>query len=178
MRATLKFLGVLFIAFLVMMAFRALVFTICTIDGDGLAPRFKAGDRVIVNRWSYGLRTGERGGLFDYGRLCRQEIKRGDIIAFDDEKGNIYLCRCAAVPGDTILTKGQTLCVVPGLINCADRDYYWVEAIGRNNPLSSEQLGFVYEEQIIGRACLVLYSHDPSAPFWNGYRSDRLLLPQ
>ena len=177
MNNVLKFLLALAVAFVVMLAFRALVCTIYTVEGDGLEPVFQAGDRLVVNRWSYGLRTGEKGGLFDYGRLCRQGIRRGDIIAFDDEQGNTFLCRCAGVPGDTITVK-RTQCVVPGLINCADRDYYWVEAIGKNNPLGSEQLGFIYEEQIIGRACLVLYSHDPSEPFWKGYRSNRLLLPQ
>ena len=174
----MKFLVVLAVAFVVMLAFRGLVMTVCTIDGDGLAPQFMAGDRVVVNRWSYGLRTGEKGGLFDYGRICRQDIKKGDFIAFEDSLGRVLICRCTALPGDTIRTGGQTPCVVPGLINCADRDYYWVEAIGRNNPLSSLQLGFIPEDRIIGRACLILYSRDPASPFWKGYRSDRLFLPK
>jgi len=50
--------------------------------------------------------------------------------------------------------------------------------VGKNNPLSSRQLGFIPEQRIIGRACLVLYSREPSAPFWKGYRSERLLLPR
>ena len=173
-----SFLISLVVAFLVMLAFRALVMTVCTIDGNGLYPQFVAGDRVAINRWSYGLRTGEKGGLFDYGRICRQEIEKGDLIAFEDSYGQILICRCAALPGDTILTKGQTPCEVPGLITCADQDYYWVESISKNNPLDSRQLGFIPEDHIIGRACFILYSHDPSEPFWRGYRSDRFLLPK
>ena len=50
--------------------------------------------------------------------------------------------------------------------------------ISKNNPIDSRQLGFIPEERIIGRVCLVLFSRDPQAPFWKGYRSDRLLLPK
>ena len=193
MRNTLKFLLALAIAFVAMFAFRGLVMTVCMIDGDGLAPQFIAGDHVVVNRWSYGLRTGEKGGLFDYGRICRQEVKKGDFIAFEDSLGRMLICRCTALPGDTVWNnqrdrsqdslgkasnQGPVPLIVPGLVNCADQDYYWVEPIGKNNVLSSRQLGFIPEERIIGRACLVLYSREPSAPFWKGYRSERLLLPR
>lgn len=176
MRGVLKFLLALAVAFLVMLAFRGLVMTVCTIEGDGLAPQFIAGDRVLVNRWSYGLRTGDRGGLFDYGRLCRQPVEKGDFIAFEDSLGQMLICRCAALPGDTIRTKGQAPCVVPSVINCADQDYYWVEPVGSQNQIGSRQLGFIPESQIIGRACLIIYSHDPSSPFWDGWRGERFLL--
>ena len=180
-RGMVKFLLSVVSAFLVMLAFRALVLTVCTIEGEGLAPQFIAGDRVVINRWSYGLRTGEKGGLFDYGRICRQPIKKGDFIAFEDSLGQTLICRCTALPGDTVrLAHGRTPMevVVPGLATCADQEYYWVESIGKNNVLGSRQLGFIPESNIIGRACLVLYSHDLSAPFWSGYRSNRLLLPK
>ena len=193
MRSTLKFLLALAIAFLVMLAFRGLVITVYTVDGEGLAPYFVAGDHVVVNRWSYGLRTGEKGGLLDYGRICRQEVHKGDFIAFEDSLGQVLICRCTALPGDTVWNNqrdrsrdcakslanhGPVPLIVPGLVNCADQDYYWVEPIGKNNLLSSRQLGFIPEHRIIGRACLVLYSREPSAPFWKGYRSERLLLPR
>ena len=173
MQGTVKFIGAIVVALLVMLAFRALVMTVCTVDGKGLEPVFQAGDRVVVNRWSYGLRTGEEGSLFDYGRICRQNVEKGDFIAFEDSLGDVLICRCAAVPGDTIAGK-----IVPGVVNCADQDYYWVEPVGKNNLLSSRQLGFIPEQRIIGRACLVLYSRESSAPFWKGYRSERLLLPR
>ena len=132
---------------------------------------------MVVNRWSYGLRTGEKGSLFDYGRLCRQEVKKGDFIAFEDSLGQVLICQCTAVPGDTVYIK-KAPCVVPGLLTCDDQDYYWVRSVSKNNPIDSRQLGFIPEERIIGRACLVLFNRNPEAPFWKGYRSDRLLLPK
>ena len=171
MKGTVKFIGAIVVALVVMLAFRSLVMTVCTVDGNGLEPVFLAGDRVVVNRWSYGLRTGKKGGLFDYGRICRQEVKKGDFIAFEDASGKVLICRCAALPGDTVLNK-----IVPGVVNCADQDYYWVESLGRNNAIDSRQLGFIPEERIIGRAWPILYNHDPSAVFWKGYSKDRILL--
>ena len=106
-KGTVKFIGAIAVALVVMLAFRSLVMTVCTVDGKGLEPVFQAGDRVGVNRWSYGLRTGAKGSLFDYGRICRQEVKKGDFIAFEDSLGEVLICRCAGVPGDTIFDHGD-----------------------------------------------------------------------
>ena len=162
-----------------MLVFRALVMTVCTIGGDGLSPQFLEGDRVVINRWSYGLRTGKKGGLFDYGRICQQKVEKGDFIAFEDLNGRIYICQCAALPGDTVyLDNDKVPCVVPGVQTCDDQDYYWVKSINKDNPIDSRMLGFIPEERIIGRVCLILFSHDSKAPFWRGYHSERLLLPK
>ena len=162
-----------------MLTFRALVMTVCTIEGDGLSPQFMEGDRVVINRWSYGLRTGKKGGLFDYGRICQQKVEKGDFIAFEDLYGRIYICLCEALPGDTVyLGNDKVPCVVPGVETCDDQNYYWVKSIGKDNPIDSRILGFIPEERIIGRACLILFSHDPETPFWRGYRSERFLLPK
>ena len=165
MRSTLKFLVALAVAFIVMMAFRALVFTIYTIPGSQLEPAFKAGDRVMVNRWSYGLRTGGS-GLFSYGRLCWQAINKGDLVAADDSIGNVSIGCCTALPGDTIRWQERTI-IVPGKANCAKHNYYLID-----------RLGLVREEQIIGRVFLIVYNRHPDSTFWRGYDPDRLLLPR
>jgi hypothetical protein len=48
--------------------------------------------------------------------------------------------------------------LVPGLVNCAKTDYYWLEAINQKNPVDSRHLGFIAENQIIGRVVTVLYN--------------------
>ena len=166
MRSAWKFLVALTVAFTVMLAFRALAFTTYYVDGNSLEPHFYEGDHVVVNRWSYGLRTGG-GKLFAYGRLCRQQVRRGDLIAFDDSMGHVFIGRCTALPGDTVgLGDDSTqLVVIPSLQDCADTNYYL-----------TNRHGFIREQQIIGRAVMVLYSHDPSFPFWHGYVASRLLL--
>lgn len=163
MRSMLKFLVALAVAFVAMMTFRALVFTIYTVPGSQLEPEFKAGDRVMVNRWSYGLRTGDD-GLFSYGRLCWQSVSNGDFVAVDDSLGNVSIGCCTALPGDTIRWQERTI-VVPGKQNCAKHNYYMID-----------RLGLVREEQIIGRVFLIVYNRAPGTAFWTGYDTDRLLL--
>ena len=162
---TLKFLMALAVAFVVMLTFRALVFTIYTVPGTTLEPAFKAGDRVMVNRWSYGLRTGGE-GLFSYGRLCRQSLSKGDWIALDDSVGNVLIGRCQALPGDTVRIEERTI-IVPGKALCAHHDYYHID-----------KLGLVPEERIIGRVMFVVYNHNPKQSFWRGYDAGRFLTVQ
>ena len=66
--------------------------------------------------------------------------------------------------------------MVPGLVNCAGRDNYWMQAIGNNGTIDSHTLGFISEELIIGRVTTIVYSHDPDAPFWSGWQRDRTLM--
>jgi signal peptidase I len=172
MKGFWKFCLALGVAFVVMLAVRGLGFQVCSIEGDALLPHFHAGDRVLVNRWSYGLRTGD-GRLFPYGRLARQDVQRNDLVALEDTRGGQLLIGCCkGLPGDTVTIEGSLLgdttdlaLVVPSLKNCDRENCYYIERIG-----------IVPEHLLIGRATLVLYSHHPKAPLTSGYRRDRLLL--
>jgi signal peptidase I len=165
MRNTLKFLMALIVALLVMLVFRALCFTVYSVRGAGLAPDFQDGDRVMVNRWSYGLRTGGK-GVFGYERFCRQGVARGDYVLLRDAKGRMLIDRCQSLPGDTVILPLMNIqAVMPSRANCALRDYYYFE-----------RLGMVTEEWIVGRIVLVLYNHRPGLPFWRGYDRNRFLL--
>ena len=172
MKKTLRFLLAFLIAFAIMMVVRVIGVTLYTISGTGLEPVFQAGDRVMVNRWSYGLRVGGKDCFFGYGRIARQSVEKGDLVAFENPQNNdqILIYRCKGLPGDTIVHEGNTF-VVPSLKDCADADYYWLET------LDSHQLGFIAEEYLIGRAFMVVYSRDPLEPLWKGWRSNRILLP-
>ena len=172
MKKTLRFLLAFLIAFAIMMVVRMIGVTLYTISGTGSEPVFQAGDRVMVNRWSYGLRVGGKDCFFGYGRIARQSVEKGDLVAFENPQNNdqILIYRCKGLPGDTIVHEGNTF-VVPSLKDCADADYYWLET------LDSHQLGFIAEEYLIGRAFMVVYSRDPLEPLWKGWRSNRILLP-
>ena len=159
----LKYVIALASAMALMLAFRALVFSIHSVSGNGLAPLYQSGDRLLINRCSYGLRI-EGNRLLPYSRLMRQPVERGDIVAFNAPKGfpdGICIARCKAVPGDTIRTKEGPL-LVPGLKTCAQTDYYWLEAINRQNPLDSRYMGLIPEHDIIGRVVTVLYNRNNS----------------
>ena len=155
----LKYVIAFALAFALMLAFRTLVFSVHSVSGDGLAPLYRHGDQLLVNRCSYGLRIAGN-GLLPYSRLLRQPVKKGDIVAFcieGDSVSGLCIARCAAVPGDTVSTQDGPL-VVPGLKTCANADYYWLEAINRKNPADSRHLGFIPERNIIGRVVTTLYN--------------------
>ncbi len=175
MRNLLKFLLSLAVALLLMLVFRALAFTIYSVEGEGLEPEFMAGDRVLVNRWSYGLRMGGT-GLFSYDRICRQSVCRGDIVAYENptegQRPHVLFGCIKALPGDTVRYLGKTE-LIPSIKDCAKADYYWIQSLSDENPLDSRELGLIREQYIIGRACMLVYSHQPGDPFWKGYRRNR-----
>ena len=146
-------------AFALMLAIRTLAFSIHGVEGNGLAPLYQNGDRLLINRCSYGLRI-EGNGILPYSRLMRSPVQRGDIVAFTvpcDSVAGIFIARCKAIPGDTISTLEGPL-LVPGLKTCANADYYWLESINPNNPADSRHIGFIPESHIIGEVISVLYN--------------------
>ncbi|MBQ2950437.1 MAG: hypothetical protein IJE12_05255 [Prevotella sp.] len=178
MRKALKVLAPFIVAAAILFLFKGLVYSMYVLEGRGLQPEFMKGDRILVNRWSYGLRTGSEEGLFRYGRLLKSEVKRGDIIAVEDPHKSMkgmYVFRCKHIPGDTITYKGAKY-VVPGLFCCANENYYWLEDLNPNDTIDSNLFGYVGESHIIGRVFMVLYNHNDSLPFYKGYDKDRLFL--
>ena len=108
MNNALKFVMALTVTILLMLAFRALVFTVYTVRGTAIEPAFNNGDRVLVNRWSYGLRTGG-GGMFAYSRWAERRAERGELVVFNSPLDTLRPVRrrevmayyCKGVPGDT-----------------------------------------------------------------------------
>lgn len=159
MKKWLKYVISLASAFVLMLVIRALVVSVHSVNGNGLAPLFKNGDQLLINRCSYGMRI-EGNGLLPYSRLMKQPVEKGDIVAFTvsvDSIEGLMIARCKGIPGDTVSTQNGPL-LVPGLINCAKTDYYWLEAINEQNPIDSRHLGFIPECNIIGRVVTVLYN--------------------
>lgn len=179
-RQLMQWLLAFAIGALALLFFRATAITLCVVEGPALEPFLLQGDRVVVNRWSYGLRTGVDSGLFAYGRLLRQMPQRGDVVAIDapgDRSGAFLLCRCKALPGDTITVKGELLLVPGKTATCASQDYYLMEALPSRSSIrqddDSRYLGLVAECHIVGKAVCVLYSFDDTQGWMAGFRRGR-----
>lgn len=171
MRQFLRFLLAFIVAAIGLMAFRCLVFSVYTVKGDMLEPMFKKGDRILVNRWSYGLRTGFDEGIFGYSRICYSPVRKGDIVAFDyptDSLDGIFVSRCTAIPGDTI-ENGNDLLVIPGKATCNPENMYWLESVNKAGYADSKTFGPIAESHIIGKVLMVVYNHDDSLSLWEGW---------
>lgn len=161
MRNAIRFLISLGIAWIVLLLVRALAFTPYTIADRSLEPTLLQGDRVIVNRWSYGLRTGGD-SLFQYARIMQSPAKKGDFIAFylpievqkNGHSGKILIGRVVAVPGDTITVYGKNFRIPKDCQTCS-RPYQTLYAIG---PANDSCQFLVSEKDVVGRVCWVVYN--------------------
>jgi signal peptidase I len=103
-------IGVLVGAAFVMWLLTCFVFSSYLILSPDMKDALLPGERVVVNKWSYGLRLPCMRWL-GYFRIAASEVRKGDIVVFnnpldvcepviDCRKPLIY--RCLAGPGDTI----------------------------------------------------------------------------
>jgi signal peptidase I len=111
---------------------RCFAFSSVTIPTDGMAPSLYSGERILVNRWSYGLRLPLM-SLFGYHRLHESKPAYGDVIVFNNplsrsasvERRELFISRCIARPGDTVMVDSCFSLLSAGewrLIN-ADHNY-------------------------------------------------------
>lgn len=106
----LRFLLLMLAAVIVVVVLRVFFFSIITIPGDGEEPTLLAGDRVLVNRWSYGYRT-PLSTVYGYHRWKESKAHRGQWIVFNrpgtnlealPDTSELFISQCIAEPGDTV----------------------------------------------------------------------------
>ena len=143
-------------AVLLMLVVRAMFLTQYAIRTDQPALDLMSGDRILVNRAAYGVRTPfER--LFGPHCLWQRDPERGDLVVYTagDGSGNILTDSISALPGDTI-TSPQRGILPPETYVAGGR--------------------IIGHDQLLGRIIVITYSLDPKAPLWHSLRPDRLLL--
>lgn len=115
MRSLLK---TLLIAVVAVLLVKLVAFTSCTIPSEGMENTLYRGDRVIVNRWSYGYRT-PLASFCGYHRLLEAPVHRNDIVLFNrpsggqtsQEDGELFINRCVGLPGDTLRLNEELMLV-------------------------------------------------------------------
>ena len=104
---TLAFAG----AVVVVLLLRGFAFTSCLIPSTGMENSLFQGERILVNKWSYGLRLPLM-SAFSYHRWRERPVQKRDIVVFNNPAGiqqptidrrEIYISRCIGTPGDTLL---------------------------------------------------------------------------
>mgnify|MGYP000462423142 FL=1 len=111
MKRNLKWIIALTGAIIIVLLLRGFAFTSCLIPSAGMENSLFRGERILVNKWSYGLRLPVM-SLLSYHRWGERKIRKEDIVVFNNpaavtepviDKREVFISRCIGVPGDTLL---------------------------------------------------------------------------
>ncbi len=147
------------IAVILAFCLRSFVFATSIVDGESMEPTLEDGETVLFNKFTY---------LFD-------KPQRGDIVIIERPLKN-YVKRIIAMPGETIKVENHTLYINGekygqpfinkdaqnntgeiGPINVPENSYY---VMGDNRIVSKDSrngLGFVNEDNIIGKSEIIIF---------------------
>jgi len=114
MKRITKTLKVLFTAIVIVWLVKTFAFTSCSIPSTGMENTLYQGEKVLVNKWSYGWRI-----PFTASHFLVKRAKIGDVVLFnnpapaDKERPvfarALYISRCAGTPGDTLMLNRELL---------------------------------------------------------------------
>lgn len=98
-------------AVLLVVLLRCFVVTPYLIPSVGMENSLYRGERILVNKWSYGLRLPFM-QLWGYHRWAERPVEREDIVVFNNpgnlsqpviDRREAFISRCIGLPGDTLL---------------------------------------------------------------------------
>lgn len=152
----------IFISILIALFIKTFVLSTSIVDGESMAPTLNDGNRIVFNKFIY---------LID-------KPKRGDIVIIKKPLKS-YVKRIIALPGETVEVREDALYInhevyeqdfiTDDLIKRTGSvgptkvpsDSYYV--MGDNRPISKDSrnaLGFIKEDQIIGRSEIIYFPFD------------------
>ena len=108
MKRNLKWIIALTGAIIIVLLLRGFAFTSCLIPSAGMENSLFRGERILVNKWSYGLRLPVM-SLLSYHRWGERKIRKEDIVVFNNpaavtepviDKREVFISRCIGVPGE------------------------------------------------------------------------------
>lgn len=114
MKRVATILKVLLTAILIVLLVKTFAFTSCSIPSTGMENTLYQGEKVLVNKWSYGWRI-----PFTASYFLADRAKKGDVVLFnnpvpaDKERPifarALYISRCVGTPGDTLMLNRELL---------------------------------------------------------------------
>nr|WP_157087754.1 signal peptidase I [Oceanobacillus damuensis] len=147
------------VAILIALFLRTFIFATSIVEGESMDPTLEHGERVIFNKLIYIL----------------DEPDRGDVVIIQRPAKN-YVKRVIGLPGETIELNGNDLIIDGeeytqsflsedvmyktgnfGPIKIPEESYF---VMGDNRLISKDSrngLGFIHEDEIIGRSELIIY---------------------
>lgn len=111
---------------------RSCVATSYLIPSSGMENSLYCGERILVNKWSYGLRLPFM-NVWGYHRWMEKPVRKEDIIVFNNpanlsestiDQKEVFISRCLGVPGDTLLVD-SLFSVIPSEKNAPDQKFLY-----------------------------------------------------
>lgn len=109
-----SYIKVLLTAALIVLLVKTFAVTSCSIPSTGMENILYQGEKVLVNKWSYGWRI-----PFTTSHLLSEKAKKGDVVLFNNPVPSdketpvfareLFISRCAGVPGDTLMLNGELM---------------------------------------------------------------------
>lgn len=132
-------------AVVVVLLLRGFAFTSCLIPSTGMENSIFQGERILVNKWSYGLRVPFM-ALFSYHRWGERPVQQQDIVVFNNPAGirqpvidrrEVYISRCIGVPGDTLLVDSLFSATSPESKLNPDKKRLYAYPVSKENLITS-----------------------------------------
>lgn len=161
---------------------RSFAFTSCLIPYSGMENSLFQGERILVNKWSYGLRVPFM-SLFSYHRWLERPVGKQEIVVFNNpaagtklaiDRRAVYISRCIGTPGDTLLIDSCFSVVSPEAEVNPDKKqlYAYPASKEKDIELLLRSLS-IANEGVMGRTTVRTYaaSADTSFTCWNKRRN-------
>ena len=132
-------------AIVIVLLLRGFAFTSCFIPSTGMENSIFQGERILVNKWSYGLRIPFM-SIFSYHRWRERPVREQDIVVFNNPAGirqpvidrrEIYIGRCIGVPGDTLFIDSLFSVISPEVQFNPDKKRLYAYPVDKENLITS-----------------------------------------
>lgn len=129
---------------LVVVLLRECVATSYLIPSSGMENSLYRGERILVNKWSYGLRLPFI-KLWGYHRWADSPVQKDDILVFNNpanlsepaiDRREVFISRCIGLPGDTLLID-SLYSVIPSEKNAPDQKFLYTYPRQKEQQLDS-----------------------------------------
>lgn len=142
-------------AVVLVLLIKTFAFTSCTIPSTGMENSLYQGERVLVNKWSYGFRV-----PFSTWRWLEKPVGKGDIVLFNNPSprslqtmvGNreLFISRCVGIPGDTLMLNEELLLTDEHVLSPDSKSLYVYPHTAEDTVLlAMQQLG-ITGNQLVG----------------------------
>lgn len=142
-------------AVLLVLLIHIFAFTSCTIPSSGMENSLYQGERVWVNKWSYGFRL-----PFSTVRWMARQAEKGDIVLFNNPNPRtpqvavynreLFISRIVGVPGDTLMLNKELWVTDEQVLSPDSKSLYAYPHTAEEQMQAAMQSAHITGNQLVG----------------------------